>query len=108
VTDDEWSGTVEMFLGLDADPYNYDGITDNLWLFQTTNRGKENEYIQFSISVSECPRRSHRPTQDTSALAVKSGRETHTVRLSLGGYFVGVDVFFSETVVYICTLFSHL
>jgi hypothetical protein len=29
VTDDEWSGTVEMLLGLDVDPYSYDDITDN-------------------------------------------------------------------------------
>jgi hypothetical protein len=37
-----------MLLGLDADPYIYDDITDNLWPFKTRNRGKENEYIQFS------------------------------------------------------------
>jgi hypothetical protein len=48
VTDDEWSGTVEMLLGLDTDPYSYDDITDNPWPFKTRNRGKENEYIQFS------------------------------------------------------------
>jgi hypothetical protein len=29
VIDDEWSGTLEMFLGLDDDPYNHDNITDN-------------------------------------------------------------------------------
>jgi hypothetical protein len=48
VTDDEWSVTVEMLLGLNSDPYSYQDITDNLWLFKTRNRGKENEYIQFS------------------------------------------------------------
>jgi hypothetical protein len=42
VTDDEWSGTLEMLLGLDVD------ITDNSWLFKTRNRGKENECMQFS------------------------------------------------------------
>jgi hypothetical protein len=42
----------------------------------------------------ECPRRRHCRAQDTSALAVKFGRETHTVRLSFRGCFVGVDVFF--------------
>jgi hypothetical protein len=31
--------------------------------------------------------------QDTSALAVKSDQETHTTRLSLGKYFVGVDIY---------------
>jgi hypothetical protein len=64
----------------------------------------------------ECPRRKHLLTQDTSALAVKTDQETHTIHLSLGEYFVAVDVFFfiSETVVYIlfyskeCTLFSLL
>jgi hypothetical protein len=49
VTDDEWSGTVEMLLRLDVGPYSYDNITDNPWPFKTRNRGKENEYIQFSI-----------------------------------------------------------
>jgi hypothetical protein len=29
MTDDESSWTLEMFLGLDDDPYNYDDITDN-------------------------------------------------------------------------------
>jgi hypothetical protein len=47
VTDDEWSGTVEMLLGLNSDPYSYQDITDNLWPFKTRNRGEENEYIQF-------------------------------------------------------------
>jgi hypothetical protein len=28
--DDEWSGTLDMLLGLDVDPYSYDDITDNL------------------------------------------------------------------------------
>jgi hypothetical protein len=49
VTNDEWSGMVKMLLGLDVNPYNYDDITDNPWSFKTKkNRGKENEYIQFS------------------------------------------------------------
>jgi hypothetical protein len=50
-------------------------------------------------------------TQDTNALAVKSEQKTHTSRLSLGGCFVSVDVFFfsiSETVVYIFILFERL
>jgi hypothetical protein len=46
------------------------------------------------VCPPECPRRRHRRTQDMSALAVKFSRETHTVRLSFGGYFVSVDVFF--------------
>jgi hypothetical protein len=40
VTDNKWSGTVEMLLGLDVDPYSYDSITDNLWSFKIRNRGK--------------------------------------------------------------------
>jgi hypothetical protein len=46
--------------------------------------------------------------QDTSALAVKSDQETHTTCLSLEGYFISVDVFFSETIVYICILFESV
>jgi hypothetical protein len=48
VTDDEWSGMVEMLLVLDTDPYSYDDITNNPWPFKTRNMGKENEHIQFS------------------------------------------------------------
>jgi hypothetical protein len=51
VTDDEWSGTVEMLLGLDADQYSYDNITDNLWPFKIRNREKENKYIQYPALV---------------------------------------------------------
>jgi hypothetical protein len=40
VTDDEWGGTLEMLLGLDADQYSYPDITDNLWPFKTRNKGK--------------------------------------------------------------------
>jgi hypothetical protein len=29
VTDDEWSGTLKMLIGLDDDPYSYEDITDN-------------------------------------------------------------------------------
>jgi hypothetical protein len=43
VIDDEWSRTVEMLFGLDANPYSYDEITDNQWSFKTRNRGKGNE-----------------------------------------------------------------
>jgi hypothetical protein len=50
-TDDEWSGTVEMLLGLDVDPYSYDDITDNPRPFKTKNREKENEYIQYPTRV---------------------------------------------------------
>jgi hypothetical protein len=49
VTDDEWSRTLEILHGLDGDPYSYDYIIDNLWLFKTRNKGKENEYVQFSM-----------------------------------------------------------
>jgi hypothetical protein len=42
------------------------------------------------------PRRKHRLTQDTSALAVKSDQETQRTRLSLGECFLGVDVFFYQ------------
>jgi hypothetical protein len=45
VIDDDWSGTIEMLLGLDVDPYSYDDIIDNLWPFKTRNRGKDNEYM---------------------------------------------------------------
>jgi hypothetical protein len=48
MTDDEWRGTLEMLLGLDDDPYSYDDITDNSWLFKIRNKRKENEYVQFS------------------------------------------------------------
>jgi hypothetical protein len=41
VTDDEWSGMVEILCGLDADPYSYDDITNNLWLFKIRNGGRE-------------------------------------------------------------------
>jgi hypothetical protein len=37
-----------MLLGLDGDPYSYDDITDNSLPFKIRNKGKENEYIQFS------------------------------------------------------------
>jgi hypothetical protein len=40
--------TLEILLGLDDDPYNYDNITDNSWPFKTRNKGNENEYVQFS------------------------------------------------------------
>jgi hypothetical protein len=30
VTDDEWSRTLEMLIGLDVDPYSYDDIINNL------------------------------------------------------------------------------
>jgi hypothetical protein len=45
VIDDEWSGTLEMLLGLDGNQYSYEDITDNPWTFKIRNRGKENEYI---------------------------------------------------------------
>jgi hypothetical protein len=48
LTDDQWSKTLEMLLWLDVDPYNYDDIIDNSWSFKIRNRGKDNEYIQFS------------------------------------------------------------
>jgi hypothetical protein len=46
------------------------------------------------VRPPECPRRRHRRTQDASVLALKFGRETRIVRLSFGGCFVDVDVFF--------------
>jgi hypothetical protein len=45
VTDDEWSGTLEMLFGLDVNPFSYDNITDNLWPFKTRNMEKENKYV---------------------------------------------------------------
>jgi hypothetical protein len=55
------------------------------------------------VRQPECPRCRHRPMQDTSTLAVKSGRETYTTCLSFEGCFVGVDVFsFSKD----CCLFD--
>jgi hypothetical protein len=62
--------------------------------------------ITLLVRPPECPRRRHRRTQDTSALAVKFDRETHTVRLSFGGCFVGVDVFF--LLFFIWLLFIYL
>jgi Plant mobile domain len=50
VTDDEWSGTVEMLLGLDIDPYSYDDIIDNPWPFKIRNRGNESKYIQYRFA----------------------------------------------------------
>jgi hypothetical protein len=46
------------------------------------------------VRPPEWPRRMHHRTEDTSALPVKFVWETHIVRLSFGGCFVGVDVFF--------------
>jgi hypothetical protein len=46
------------------------------------------------VRLPECSRRKHLPTQGTSVLTVKSDQETHTVCLSLGEYFVDVDIFF--------------
>jgi hypothetical protein len=40
VTDDDWSVTVEMLLGLDVDPYSYVDINDNSWPFKIKNMGK--------------------------------------------------------------------
>jgi hypothetical protein len=40
VIDDEWSGTLEMLLGLDDDPYSYEDITDNPWSFKIRNEEK--------------------------------------------------------------------
>jgi hypothetical protein len=65
------------------------------------------------VRSPECPRRKHRRRQDTSALAVKFGRETHTVHLSFRGCFVGVDVFlFKQFFIWLLfiylLLFSHL
>jgi hypothetical protein len=48
VTDDEWSGTLEMLLGLNDDLYSYNDITDNMWSFKIKNKEKENKYVQFS------------------------------------------------------------
>jgi hypothetical protein len=42
----------------------------------------------------KCQRRKHLPTHGTSALAMKSDKETHIARLSLEECFVNVDVFF--------------
>jgi hypothetical protein len=39
------NGTLEMLLGLDGDPYSYKDIINNLWLFKTRNKRKENEYV---------------------------------------------------------------
>jgi hypothetical protein len=46
------------------------------------------------VRLPKFSRRRHRRTQDTSTLTVKFGRETHIVRLSFGGCFIGVDVLF--------------
>jgi hypothetical protein len=56
-------------------------------------------------SPAECSRRKHLPTQGTSVLAVKSDQETHTSRLSLGKYFIGIDVFFLISGTLVCILF---
>jgi hypothetical protein len=49
VTDDEWSGTVEMLIGLYANPYSYVDITNNPWSFKIRNMEKKNEYIQYPV-----------------------------------------------------------
>jgi hypothetical protein len=41
VTDDEWSGTLEMLLGLNGDSYSYNQITDNPWPSKTKNKRKK-------------------------------------------------------------------
>jgi hypothetical protein len=41
MTDDEWSGTLELLLGLDSDLYSYEDISDNLWMFNTRNMAKK-------------------------------------------------------------------
>jgi hypothetical protein len=70
-------------------------------------------HMTLLVRPPECSRRRHRRTQDTSALAVKFGRETYTTRLSFGWCFVGVDVFFFKPFfiwllfIYLL-LFSHL
>jgi hypothetical protein len=53
VTDNEWSGTVEMLLGLDVDPYSYDDITDNPWLFKIRNREKIMSIFSSRHSLSD-------------------------------------------------------
>jgi hypothetical protein len=60
------------------------------------------------VCPPECPRRRHRPTRDTSTLTVKSGWETHISRLSLGGYFVGVDIYFFQRLLFIYFLIYDL
>jgi Plant mobile domain len=47
VIEDEWSGILKILLGLNADPYSYNDITNNPWLFKIRNKEKENEYVQF-------------------------------------------------------------
>jgi hypothetical protein len=63
------------------------------------------------VCPPECPRHRHRQRQNTSALAMKFGRETHTVRLSFGGCFVDVDVFFFvgvDVFLYIYFIFAFM
>jgi hypothetical protein len=53
VTDNEWSGTLKMLLGLDVNPYSYDDITDNMWQFKTRNGGKRMSTFSSRYLVSD-------------------------------------------------------
>jgi hypothetical protein len=61
--------------------------------------------IRHSWSVHPSARDAGTARHDTSALAVKFDQETHKVRLSFRGCFVGVDVFFLETVLYMTFIY---
>jgi hypothetical protein len=39
-TYEDWSGTLELLLGLRADPFDNQEITDNPWSFKIRNKGK--------------------------------------------------------------------
>jgi hypothetical protein len=45
---------VEMLLGLDADPYSYEDIADNLWPFNIRNKGKRMSTFSSPHSVFSC------------------------------------------------------
>jgi hypothetical protein len=61
----------------------------------------------FPVRPHEWPRRRHHRTQDRSALVVKFGRETHTIRLSFEKCFISIDVFFSDYSLYDFCLYIY-
>jgi hypothetical protein len=60
-----------MLFGLNGDPYSYDDITDNPWLFKTKNKGKENEYVCKSIFKNCLPTSMMRPSDDIIFTIIK-------------------------------------
>jgi hypothetical protein len=107
-----------MLLGLDADPYSYEDIADNLWPFNIRNKGKENEFIKFStfsirLSIGCSITGGHRSVHPSA-----SSYDTHGSSTRVPETQAPADAKherprrefrpFYMFVVYICTLFFHL